>query len=315
MPVFNAAKFLAQAMESILNQTYSDFELLICDDASSDESFEVVNRYKDDRIRVYRNDINQGYLKTCNFLFGKASGDLITWQDADDVSHPNRLLKQVDFLKSNQTVALCGTGAWYFIKNWDSPIRTKDLKTNHQDILANFFLNNQFCGASVMVRSSILRKVGGYQEYFDRIGNEDYDLFFRIAQQYPVENLDDILYFIRLTPYSISRVVNDPLQLLSSEIVQFLADQRNRNDGLDSITGLDRKLLDEAVVDKLKPYLEDPSMIKRKEADKHAYNKMYKQAFSSSVQALQKNPLRPLNYKYVLACLISYLRSNIKSIE
>lgn len=307
MPLYNAEQFLGDAIDSIIGQSYSQFELLICDDASTDRSIELLQQYNDKRIKVFKSPVNRGYLETCNYLFSKATGDLITWQDADDVSHPDRLRRQVDFLERNPEIVMCGTGAWYFKEHYDRPVRHKEIATGYNNILTGFSSGNQFCGASVMMRASLLDEFKGYNPFFNRIGNEDYDFFYRVAQRYPVDNLGDILYYVRLSPGSVSRTIRNAKQLISDKIVEYLAEQRRANNGLDSLTGLNPELLEEAVHNMLMPYVEDSTLVHRKEADKHAYNKMHKEAFISSLKAFFKNPFILMNCKYLVSCFLRYL--------
>ena len=101
MSVYNGAKFLAEAIDSILAQTFTDFEFIIIDDTSSDDSLQVINSYKDARIVLLQNTKNIGLTKSLNIGIAKAKGKYIARMDADDISMPKRLEKQFDFMEEH----------------------------------------------------------------------------------------------------------------------------------------------------------------------------------------------------------------------
>ncbi len=109
MPVFNAEKYLREAIESILNQTLIEFEFLIIDDGSSDNSISIIRSYSDSRIRFIQNEHNLGISKTLNRGIELASAELIARMDADDISYPQRLQKQYDYINNNEDCALLST--------------------------------------------------------------------------------------------------------------------------------------------------------------------------------------------------------------
>ena len=109
MPVYNAEKYLAASIGSILAQTYGDFELLICDDASTDGSLEIVRSFDDTRMTLLTNRENLGNAATRNRLIEHASGEYVAVLDADDTAEPDRLARQVDFLERNPEIGLCGS--------------------------------------------------------------------------------------------------------------------------------------------------------------------------------------------------------------
>lgn len=197
MPVYNAAPYLKQAIESILNQTYPNFELLICDDASTDGSVEVIKTFGDGRIRPTTNHQNLGYLKICNQLFQEAKGDIITFQDADDWSELDRLDAVVEAFKNNSNTDFCLSyykrvnASGELIEECNSSFSTQAF--GHD---ANYW--TYFCGASIAVRKKVLENIGGYNNYFDKIGGEDYDWLFRIANKFEGIQIERSLYNYRL---------------------------------------------------------------------------------------------------------------------
>lgn len=311
MPAYNAVGYIKESVDSILKQTFSDLELVICDDASIDNTYAQCLEINDKRVRLFKNDHNLGYLKTCNFLFGQARGEWIGFQDADDISDLTRVEKQIQFLNSNPDHVLCGTRAWYFERRQNEPVRYKNVEGTHEKILKALYHKNQFCGASVLVKKSVLYETGGYQIFYDRIGNEDYDCFFRIAQRFRVANLEEHLYFVRLSPNSVSRVIRNPKQLISGDLVLFFAHQRDRF-GKDSLTGLPSDLLDHFLEQKLARFIKDPSFLYRKNADMAAYNGNLKQVWKSSLLALKAKPFLFVNWKYFISGMIRFLSKFLK---
>ncbi len=304
MPAYNAEKYIAEAIESIIAQTYTNWELLIADDGSTDNTKNIIKDYanKESRIKTYHNSENIGYLKTCNKLFKICKGELITFQDADDISVPKRIEKQYLFLKHNSEIVAVGCQASYFKKNIENIIKNKTVNCNHVDIYNTLFYANQFSGASVMFRRKLFDSIGCYKEFFDRIGNEDYDFFFRIAKIHKVANLDETLYYVRLAPNSISRNIKSPRQIISADLVKFLAHQREKF-GKDSLTGLEYNLLENYENKLLADFNKDKTLLYRKSADSLSYSGLKKQALYSSFKALKIEPFKTINIKYFLASL------------
>ena len=112
MPVFNSELFVAEAIESILNQTFKDFEFLILDDASTDKSFEIIKDFgkRDSRIKVCQNEKNLGVVESRNKLINLSKGKYIAWLDSDDIAIKTRLEKQVNFLEEHPEIGM--VGAW-----------------------------------------------------------------------------------------------------------------------------------------------------------------------------------------------------------
>ena len=112
MSVYNGEKYLKQAIESILKQTYTNFRFIIVDDGSNDSSFDIIKSFTDERIVIIRNDRTQGLTRSLNKALRTANGEYIARQDADDISLSNRLKSQIDFLEKHPEVELLGTGVY-----------------------------------------------------------------------------------------------------------------------------------------------------------------------------------------------------------
>lgn len=242
MTVYNVQDFVEESILSILNQSYTNFELLICDDCSTDNSLERITTYQDKRIRIFTNKVNKGYLQTCNDLFKCCKGELITFQDSDDYSHKDRLKLLVHEFRSNPELRLCGsnffrvgyklndsTNLKSFLPTDDKSIRVAiDDKTSRFPIL----------GGSVMIRRDVLDTIGVYRSFFDRIGHEHVDWILRIIEKYEVSNLKEHLYYYRYVPNSFSRLgkTKSAKKYYASDLTYFLKNQRNKygQDGLEN---------------------------------------------------------------------------------
>jgi glycosyltransferase involved in cell wall biosynthesis len=201
MPVFNGERFLREAIDSLLQQTYRDFELLILNDGSTDGSRAIVRSYADPRIRLIEHERNRGLTATLNRGLAEASSDLIARQDADDLSSPNRLAKQVEFFKLHPDVALVGTQARFIDERGYSSGGILQRACSHDSIKWDLLFDNSFTHSSVMFRKRVVRgELGGYDETFSYC--QDYELWSRIATSHHVANLSESLVGYRVHPYA-----------------------------------------------------------------------------------------------------------------
>jgi glycosyltransferase involved in cell wall biosynthesis len=197
MPVYNGERFLREAIESILQQTWADFEFLIVNDASTDGSRDIITSYKDPRIRLIDNPVNLGQTASLNRGLELASGYFIARQDQDDISLPDRLEKQVSFLEQNPSVALLGTG--HIRINQDGKrlyTRWSPSEENHLEICWRLLTDNVFAHSSVVFRRDIVwQELGGYNGTI--VIAQDYDLWSKIARRHEVHILNRPLVCIR----------------------------------------------------------------------------------------------------------------------
>ncbi|MDD4000869.1 MAG: glycosyltransferase [Bacilli bacterium] len=189
MPVYNAAKYLDETIKSILNQTYNDFEFLIIDDGSTDNSLEILYSYNDPRIKILKNEKNIGYVKTLNKLIDLSKGEYIARQDNDDISLPDRIEKQVLFLNMNKDVGVCGTNAFVFGKK----TKMTRMPITDDEIKAYMILYNPMLHPTIMYRKSIFEvlNIGKYNE--DLCPAEDYAMWFEISKKTKLANLPEPL--------------------------------------------------------------------------------------------------------------------------
>lgn len=198
IPVYNAARYVELAVRSIMEQTYRNLEILICDDCSTDASLEIIRglAQEDSRIVVERNEENLKIVPTLNKLVDKAQGKYIARMDADDISHPQRIEKQVQFMNSHPLCLFCGTNAHY-IDESGKKIGRSHLPTALEDIC--FFLKfySAFCHPSVLFRASVI-KTHLYSDDF--LFAEDYELWCRllIKEKGLAGNLQDELISYRI---------------------------------------------------------------------------------------------------------------------
>ena len=196
MTVYNGEKYLAEAIESILAQTFIDFELIIVDDGSRDRSAGIIRDYqsRDDRIRLLALEHNAGMMAARNHGVKAAQGEFITGMDSDDVSLPDRLEKQVAFLLANPEVGAVGTGALMTDENLN-PYHAYGLSERHARIAYDLILGPCVVGATVMTRQAIANACGGYDESWMRVA--DIELISRLITRTRLANLTENLYLYR----------------------------------------------------------------------------------------------------------------------
>jgi len=195
MSVYNEEKYLREAVDSILNQTFENFEFLIINDASTDKTVKILESYNDPRIKIYNNKKNIGLTKSLNVGLKMAKGKYIARQDADDISMPDRFEKQTDFLNKHDNYAVVGTFA-RIINEHSEEIRPFRIPTEDSDIRNFLKTDNCMVHGSVMIRMSTLLDMGFYNEDFER--SQDYELWLRLTKKYYMRNIPDFLYCRRM---------------------------------------------------------------------------------------------------------------------
>jgi glycosyltransferase involved in cell wall biosynthesis len=201
MPVHNGEAHLRPAIESLLAQTLSDFELIVVDDGSTDRSAEIAREYRDRRVRVECFKQNCGLSAALNHGLRVMSAPLVARQDADDVSRPDRLAAQVAVLHARPDVALIGSQA----RAIDGAGRTmRMVRRPIGDLSIRWYalVDNPFIHTSVMFRREAASACGGFSAAFDPF-SQDFALWWRIMQRHHVENIDEPLVDYRVNPGSI----------------------------------------------------------------------------------------------------------------
>ncbi len=205
MPVFNGERHLREAMESVLQQTFRDWELLVVDDGSTDGSGEIAASFGDGRVRVIRNDQNAGLVATLNRGLAEARGDFVARLDADDVCSPDRLAEQVSFARGNPAVPLIGCDAGLIAE--DGRYAGRWRTAGSADLVRwELCFRTPFAHSSAFFRRKVIvEKFGGYRE---RRASEDLDLWSRIGREHPVVTLRRPLVKYRQRSGSIMAVAN-----------------------------------------------------------------------------------------------------------
>jgi len=196
MPVYNAEAYLAEAVESILRQTFADFEFLVIDDGSTDRSGAILEGYAagERRVRLTRRP-NTGYTVALNELLGLASGELVARMDADDVALPHRLERQVDYLRAHTDVVCVGT-AVHLIDSAGRYLRDGHPGMDHEAIQQRALAGDcPLNHPSVMMRRAAVQAVGGYHPEFEPA--EDLDLWLRLGEVGRLASLPEVLMLYR----------------------------------------------------------------------------------------------------------------------
>lgn len=207
MSAYNGEKYLREAIESILHQTFKGFEFIIINDGSTDSTKEIIEEYaaRDERIKLINNIANLGLTKSLNIGLKEARGEYIARLDADDVALPERLQKQFDFLESNRDIALAG--AWAEII--DEQGKTKGFikgETDERTLAFKMIFNNQLTHSSIFFKRDIALAVGGYNKEFQYA--QDYELYSRLMTKHRIANHGEILVKFRAHNQAITKKQN-----------------------------------------------------------------------------------------------------------
>jgi len=199
MPVYNAEKYLNEAIESILNQTFSDFEFLIINDGSTDNSINIIKNYSDPRIILIDHETNEIYMKRLNEGLNIANGEYIARMDADDISRPTRFEKQVKFLDENPEIGIVGT----YWKTFGSSNKEVKPLCKPDEVKVFSIFHSPFAHPTVMFKKSLFDKNKlRYNENCHYA--EDYDLWARALNCFNGANLDEVLLDYRVHSKNVS---------------------------------------------------------------------------------------------------------------
>jgi len=217
MSVYNGEKYVVDAIESVLSQTFIDFEFLIFEDCSKDNSLAILQEYakKDSRINLIANETNQGL--TANLIEGMniAKGTYLARMDADDICYPERLLKQVTYLNQHQEISLLGSSVIFFDDNGYEFVGYQPLE--HDEIKVELLLGYTMMHPSVMMRLNDFRKHNLNYDVSFRY-SQDYDLWVRAIRTLKFSNLREPLLKMREHASKISRTVKPEQKTLSDRV-------------------------------------------------------------------------------------------------
>lgn len=199
LPVYNCELYIQIAVESILNQTHTDFEFLIIDDASTDGTLSILKSLNDNRIQLIEKPVNSGYTNSLNYGLQLAQGDYIARMDADDISYPDRFAKQIAYLEAHPEVVVCGTT--YKIVGNDKQIT---LPTKHEAIKIGLLWGNCISHPSVMIRKKVL---DDFSIQYDTTTEpaEDYHMWIQLLAFGKLYNHPEMLLEYRVYSNQVSR--------------------------------------------------------------------------------------------------------------
>ncbi len=229
MPVYNGEKHLGEAIRSILNQTFSDFEYIIVDDGSTDKSRDIIISFDDPRIKMIINEKNIGLTKSLLKGFEFCQGEFLARMDADDISHPQRFQKQVEFLDKNPEIGVLGSNVYAIGEN--SKTRYKiNYPENHSLIKWSLLFSNPMCHPSVSIRKSIINKFGNYIDSDETKYIEEYNLWSRLVHHTKFCNLNEPLLKLRTSGSKISvqnyiKQVNNSVLMSKQNILELTGEK------------------------------------------------------------------------------------------
>lgn len=193
LPVYNAEKVIVDAIESIFNQTFSDWRLIVCDDGSADNTVKILIDYErkyPDKVVALINKENKGITYALNKMLRRTNAKYIARMDADDKSRPDRFEKQLMFLEKNSEYAIVGSSIMKFDENGEFALRRYPEKPEKKD----FLWNSPFAHPSIMIRKEVIDLLGGYWDKKRTQRCEDYDLWMRLyAADYKGYNIQEPL--------------------------------------------------------------------------------------------------------------------------
>ncbi len=197
MPVYNTQDYLAEAIESVLDQTFYDFELIIVDDDSSDKTLNIAKKYakKDERIKIIKNEINKNIGASLNNGIYYSSAKIIARMDGDDISMPTRLEKQYKLLSKNKELAVVGCNM-ITIDEEGNEIGRRSYTTDSEALKKKMFRYSPFAHPSTMYRKEVFQESGGYNPALSP--TEDLDLWMKIGRKYELSNVPEYLFKYRV---------------------------------------------------------------------------------------------------------------------
>ncbi|MEM9678706.1 MAG: glycosyltransferase [Bacteroidota bacterium] len=309
MTSFNSSLYIQQAISSVLAQTYTNWELLIADDCSTDNTRELINKFDDPRIRKFHNDFNLHYLRSRNKLVGHVKGDFITLLDADDLAEVNRLELQLHAFEKDDQLGMCGTQV-RFIDRLGSHLDIEDSKPlSFEEIKDKIRNENVFTGSTIMVKTSIWNEIGGYRDYFNSLGYEDYDLTSRIVEKYKCVNLPNKLYLYRQYPESTSKkdLIYNPFKLHGHSLVKKCIEDRAAT-GEDLVSKGDFPSIINFIIEQHKPFIDDSSLIYRNMMWSYLNKGLNSMATRFILKAIYIKPFNWTNWRTFIIYVLLRLR-------
>ncbi|MEQ9303874.1 MAG: glycosyltransferase family A protein [Marinoscillum sp.] len=301
MSAYNAEDYISDAIRSIVDQTYQKWELLICDDASTDQTYEIIKSFDDERIRVFQNKENLKKPRSINYLFKKSRGALITVHDADDLSLPQRFDKIIAVFRRDPGLFMCG----HVIERMDIRGRPLGLyrkkETDYRLIKESMKSSNTDGDPSIFIRREVFGEIGEvFRPYFNN--NMDYDLALRVLEKFRSTNIGEVLSYYRNVPNSISKGVVTYKKLITHYITKELARQRQET-GKDALMTNDLDQIEQWERNYSQPYILDKTLHLREMASFFMYTKMNKHAILFMLKAIVEEPWKWKNWHTLQYCI------------
>lgn len=241
LPVYNCEKYIEQSINSILNQSFSDFELIVINDGSTDNTESIISKFKSDNRVIVINKKNEGLIQTLNLGLGLAQCKYVARMDADDISLPNRLSEQFKRMENDEDLVVLGSN----INIVDESGNLKGISQYPTSFAIDEFIlkGSPLAHPSVIMRKDIIQSIGGYRKAF--IHSEDYDLWLRVFEKgYRIDNIEEPLLIYRETTTGISRAQHNK-QRISAFIakVSYVIRKQGHKDELDIDTSINLDLI------------------------------------------------------------------------
>jgi glycosyltransferase involved in cell wall biosynthesis len=306
-PAYNCEQYIIESIDSILAQTHEDWELIIGDDGSTDNTKQLIDSYQDSRIKRYHSDKNLGVLRMFNRLLEQATGPFIMSHDADDLSAPTRIAMQLDVFSKRPEIGVCGTNGMLFGLGSKPRIANSE---GESGFVEAGYATLPFFPASIMYRREVYEKVGGWNLFFDRLSSMDQYWIYLMSKHFPIYYLNETLYWARMHPSSNHRSVSmkDIKKLASWNVYLELRRQSEQ-------TGTD--WLEQGNVAAVEKFVDDLGRNKRWLSEKYREYSAIRcdvddtaTALNLSMRAIMIWPWKTDNYRTLLYALRRSLRRN-----
>lgn len=309
MPAYNAAKYISEAVDSLLKQTFQNFQLWIIDDGSIDGTRTVIEGINDPRVsKIYHNE-NRGRVAVVNEVVVKIQTEFFTITDADDASHPVRLEKQIALLDEDKELIMCGT-SYSAIDEHGYVIRHMNLQTNYQFIREAILKRPQFHGPTTVMRKRVIEVFPEFYRTYFKDNMADSDLASRIVDQFKAVNLSERLYYYRVLETSLSRKGYTIRFANLDNLITSLSKQR-RTEGADDLMDNNPEKVDQCLKEMSQRYEVNPSLIYQQAATYHLYWKMDSEAWKNIVKAFMLKPFYIKNFALLIFILVMIGRNSI----
>lgn len=211
LPTYNGSKYIKQSIESIINQTYKEWELIVIDDCSTDDTNKIVQEYtlKDNRIKLYKNETNKRLPASLNTGFAKTSGEYLTWTSDDNIYKENAFEKMIEYFQLNSDVGFVFSNMTIIDENGNIKQKNSYIPSSMEEIKYK-----NIVGASFMYKREVYKTIGDYDT--SKFLIEDYDYWLRISRKFKIRFINDSLYFYRTHSGSLTESKNS--QMLEAKI-------------------------------------------------------------------------------------------------